>query len=315
MLHVCSSVKIIGKVVSTMGMKFRKSIKLGGGTKLNLSKSGVGISTGVKGFRVSKNTSGRSRVTASLPGTGLSYTKEYGSSGSSGNSQSAPTHHSHSHSYIGGGSAPSGGGPEKKDKPPFFQRTGIIILLLIFFAPVGIYLLWRYMPNMKKGVKALLSVLFGLVFISVLVPSSGGTADDAAQPPAIQQQAETPETQSETKTQKPAFAVDEPKPAQEPQEAAEPKTEATTQPDAQTAQEPAQTPQETQQTTAQSGEPKQEQPVQREEFKDEERVVYITPTGEKYHKKGCRTIKGDCTEISINDAIARGYTACGVCGG
>ena len=71
-----------------MGMRFRKSIKLGGGTKLNLSKSGVGISTGVKGFRVSKNTSGRSRVTASLPGTGLSYTKEYGSSGSSGNKRS-----------------------------------------------------------------------------------------------------------------------------------------------------------------------------------------------------------------------------------
>lgn len=72
-----------------MGIRFRKSIKLGGGTKLNLSKSGVGISTGVKGFRVSKNTSGRSRVTASLPGTGLSYTKEYGSSGSFGNKRSA----------------------------------------------------------------------------------------------------------------------------------------------------------------------------------------------------------------------------------
>lgn len=291
-----------------MGMKFRKSIKLGGGTKLNLSKSGVGISTGVKGFRVSKNTSGRSRVTASLPGTGLSYTKEYGSSGSFGNSQTPTTHYSHS--YSSGGSAPSGGGPEKKDKPPFFQRTGIIILLLIFFAPVGIYLLWRYMPNMKKGVKALLSVLFGLVFISVLVPSSGGTADDAAQPPAIQQQAETPETQPETKTQKPVVVASDPEPVQEPQEAAEPKTEATTQPDAQT-------PQDAPQTVTQPEAPKheQEQPVQQEEFKDEERMVYITPTGEKYHKKGCRTIKGDCTEISINDAIARGYTACGVCGG
>nr|DAL70076.1 MAG TPA: DNA methyl phosphotriester repair domain protein [Caudoviricetes sp.] len=44
-------------------------------------------------------------------------------------------------------------------------------------------------------------------------------------------------------------------------------------------------------------------------------MVYITPTGEKYHKKTCRMIKGDCTEIGINDAIARGYTACGVCGG
>ena len=106
----------------------------------------------------------------------------------------------------------------------------------------------------------------------------------------------------------------------EPQEAVEPKTEATTQPDAQTAQEPAQTPQDAQQTTTQPEAPKQEQskqeqPVQQEEFKSEERMVYITPKGEKYHKKTCRTIKGDCTEININDAIARGYTACGVCGG
>ena len=161
-----------------MGIRFRKSIKLGGGTKLNLSKSGVGISTGVKGFRVSKNTSGRSRVTASLPGTGLSYTTEYGSSGSSGNSQSAPTHHSHSHSYSGGGSAPSGGG----EKPPFFQRTGIIILLLILFPPVGICLMWRYMPQIHEGIKVTISVAFGILCICMLAMGKGDVVN-ADQPP------------------------------------------------------------------------------------------------------------------------------------
>lgn len=290
-----------------MGMKFRKSIKLGGGTKLNLSKSGVGISTGVKGFRVSKNTSGRSRVTASLPGTGLSYTKEYGSSGSSGNSQSAPTHHSHSHSYSGGGSAPSGGSSDGGEKPPFFQRPGIILLLLIFLAPVGIFLMWRYIPQWKTGVKVVLSILFGLVFAFALVPKAGDNAADVDQPPAIQQQVDGTKTQPDTKTQKPVV-TDKQETVQEPQDAAEPKTEVTTQPDAQS-------PQDAQQAATQPEAPKQEQPVQQEEFKDEERVVYIAPTGEKYHKKGCRTIKGDCTEIGINDAIARGYTACGVCGG
>lgn len=284
-----------------MGIRFRKSIKLGGGTKLNLSKSGVGISTGVKGFRVSKNTSGRSRVTSSLPGTGLSYVNEFGSSGSSGNSQSAPTHHSHS--YSGGGSAPSGGG----DKPPFFQRTGIIILLLILFPPVGICLMWRYMPQIHEGIKVTLSVVFGILFICMLA-TGGGDVVNVDQPPTLRQQVDGAKTQPNAKTQKPVFAVDEPKPAQEPQEAAEPKTEVTTQPDAQT-------PQDTPQTATQPEAPKQEQPVQQEEFKDEERMVYITPTGEKYHKKTCRMIKGDCTEIGINNAIARGYTACGVCGG
>lgn len=283
-----------------MGMRFRKSIKLGGGTKLNLSKSGVGVSTGVKGFRVSKSTSGRSRVTASLPGTGLSYTKEYGSSGSSGNSQTPTTHYSHS--YSSGGSAPSGGG----DKPPFFQRPGVIFLCLLLFAPLGIFLMWRYIPQWKTGVKVTLSILFGLVFALALVPKAGDNAADVDQPPAVQQQVEG--TKTPAKIQKPA--ADDPEAPQEPQDAAEAVTGTETQPDAQT-------PQDAPQTVTQPEAPKheQEQPVQQEEFKNEERMVYITPTGEKYHKKGCRTIRGDCTEIGINDAIARGYTACGVCGG
>ena len=41
-------------------------------------------------------------------------------------------------------------------------------------------------------------------------------------------------------------------------------------------------------------------------------VVYITKTGEKYHHYGCRYLKS-CIEISYNDAVARGYTACSVC--
>ena len=41
-----------------MGFGFRKSIKLGKGTKLNLSKSGFGISYGIKGLRISTNSKG-----------------------------------------------------------------------------------------------------------------------------------------------------------------------------------------------------------------------------------------------------------------
>ncbi len=231
-----------------MGMRFRKSIKLGGGTKLNLSKSGVGISAGVKGFRVSKNTSGRSRVTSSLPGTGLSYVNEFGSSGISAG-DSTPS--------SGTSSGSSGKGP-KKNRGKLIGSLVMILLVL---------------------------VLIGLV--RSCVRKIGDFLSPSDDKPAVVQQEK-----------------------QEPQEAAEPKAEITTQPDAQT-------PQDAPQTVTQPEAPKheQEQPVQQEEFKDEERMVYITPTGEKYHKKTCRMIKGDCTEIGINDAIARGYTACGVCGG
>ena len=61
-----------------MGFRFRKSINLGGGLKLNLSKSGVGASWGIPGFRVTKKANGGTRTTVSLPGTGISYVKEKG---------------------------------------------------------------------------------------------------------------------------------------------------------------------------------------------------------------------------------------------
>ena len=61
-----------------MGFRYRKSINLGGGFRINLSKSGVGYSWGVKGFRVTKTASGRTRKTYSIPGTGISWVDESG---------------------------------------------------------------------------------------------------------------------------------------------------------------------------------------------------------------------------------------------
>ncbi len=58
-----------------MGLSFRKSISILPGVKVNLSKSGVSLSTGVKGLHASINTKGQIRGTASLPGTGVRYTK------------------------------------------------------------------------------------------------------------------------------------------------------------------------------------------------------------------------------------------------
>ena len=60
-----------------MGLRFHKSISLCKGVKLNVSKSGVGVSVGTKGLHYSINSSGRNTATASLPGTGLSYSKSF----------------------------------------------------------------------------------------------------------------------------------------------------------------------------------------------------------------------------------------------
>ena len=46
-----------------------------------------------------------------------------------------------------------------------------------------------------------------------------------------------------------------------------------------------------------------------------ERIVYITRTGEKYHRDGCRYLSRSQIPISIDNAVDQGYDACSVCGG
>lgn len=62
-----------------MGLRFRKS-KNFGPFRINISKSGIGGSVGVKGFRITRKAKGGVQATASLPGTGLSYTKNLSAS-------------------------------------------------------------------------------------------------------------------------------------------------------------------------------------------------------------------------------------------
>lgn len=42
-------------------------------------------------------------------------------------------------------------------------------------------------------------------------------------------------------------------------------------------------------------------------------TVYITRTGEKYHRDGCRYLSQSKIPVSLSDAKAQGYTTCSVC--
>ena len=56
-----------------MGFKFRKSIKIAPGVKLNLNKKSTGITFGGKGFHYTMNSKGKRTTSVGIPGTGLSY--------------------------------------------------------------------------------------------------------------------------------------------------------------------------------------------------------------------------------------------------
>jgi Protein of unknown function (DUF4236) len=57
-----------------MGLYFRKRIGLGP-LALNFSKSGIGISTGVRGLRAGISSHRRVYTSAGLPGTGLQFVR------------------------------------------------------------------------------------------------------------------------------------------------------------------------------------------------------------------------------------------------
>lgn len=62
-----------------MGVRFRKSKKIGP-FRISASKSGISTSFGVKGARVTRTAGGKTRVTASVPGTGISWSEQVGGS-------------------------------------------------------------------------------------------------------------------------------------------------------------------------------------------------------------------------------------------
>jgi tetratricopeptide (TPR) repeat protein len=56
-----------------MGIRFRKSMRIAPGVRLSVSKSGLGVSAGVRGARYSVHSSGRRTTTVGIPGTGVSH--------------------------------------------------------------------------------------------------------------------------------------------------------------------------------------------------------------------------------------------------
>ncbi len=61
-----------------MGWRIKKSLNLGLGFRINLSKSGIGYSWGFPGYRTTKLANGGARQTYSLPGMGIAYIEQQG---------------------------------------------------------------------------------------------------------------------------------------------------------------------------------------------------------------------------------------------
>lgn len=111
-----------------MGLRFRKSVKLPLGFRINFSKSGVGYSWGVKGYRKTYTADGRERTTYSIPGTGISYVEE-----STKNSSKKDNYDVSTVEYLHGGNAAN-----MKNISVFKIVAIAVVLVVLLLAGVSI---------------------------------------------------------------------------------------------------------------------------------------------------------------------------------
>lgn len=278
-----------------MGFRYRKSIKMGP-LRINLSKSGIGYSVGVKGYRVTKKSNGGYRTTASIPGTGISHVKEY----SARSAHSAPGYvPPMPEAYCEQCGHPVGGGnktcPEcgvkihhekkKVDKGPLCAVFIFVVLALaIAFGASGCAAQTTEDPPPQTA-------------ISTLQP----TMDDFVQPEPEPDPEPVPtvEVEPEPEAEPEPVADSEPEPEPEPEPAPEPEPEPEPEPTPVVVPVPVTEP-----------EPEPE---------PEPTVAYIgNKNSMKFHKLGCGSVtdmkeKNKVELYSRAEALNRGYDPCGRC--
>lgn len=115
-----------------MGFKFRKSIKLAPGVKLNLGKKSVGVSVGGKQGGISYNSRTGARARVSAPGTGLSYSAKIGGSSSTHYSTSAQAGYDPSSQSAGATTSDENSHPQKARKPWSLGKIAAVFLGCLF---------------------------------------------------------------------------------------------------------------------------------------------------------------------------------------
>ena len=268
-----------------MGFRFRKSVNFGP-LRLNFSKSGVVYSVGGKGFRVTKTATGKTRTTASIPGTGISYVKETSGSHSSG---------SYGASNTGGNIKTPAPKKPKKRKWPY------IVGALLVVGAIGSTMDGNESepntasPEDNTSISANISSngssasLEDEIEIDTSSSAPSSSASSAESVGSTSHAPADPEPQAQTPEEPPV------------QEPAEPASDSEPEPQAPAA--VTTTPAEPSTSSQSSG-----------TQNTQSRTVYVTPTGKRYHYDGnCNG--GTYIESTLDQALARGLTPCKKCAG
>lgn len=175
-------------------------------------------------------------------------------------------------------------------KRPFYAQTWFMVLMLILFAPVGIFLLWRYSnrSNTARIAGTVLSALWFLIMMAVLIP--GGTESAA---PAVASES-PPYSQTAGRVQR------------EESTTAEPATEVEA-----TAARPT-TPPET--TTRRAAPPTTEKRTTTAPPQNNGQTYILNTNTKKYHRKSCPyAARISPKNYATSATVPAGYSPCGHC--
>lgn len=302
-----------------MGFRFRKSVKAGP-FRLNFSKSGVGWSVGGPGYRYTKKANGGTRTTVSVPGTGISYVKDSKSS-------SMPKY-----------SAPAG------EHTPGNSPGCLKLCLMVLFWPITlIYLFvkWCKKNNEKYHDRSLLKrpwiwVTTVLIILVLLVPSGSpdssstpsvsptpeiSTAEGASAPDPTETPVPTPEETPEptlAPTPENIEEIQNQSSEDVSQEAEAPAVVPVAPTGDTTASNPApdsSASSSTQSSSSQGSGSSQQSTAPITDTAPQDAMVWIAGSGNgtKYHSSSsCSSMKNPI-QVTLSDAIARGYGPCARC--
>lgn len=314
-----------------MGFRFRKSKKVGP-LRINMSQKGIGWSVGVKGLRYTKKAGGGSRVTASIPGTGISYVTD----SKKPSRQSRPEITAPDQKLLdqaspaagrnydpspapGGAGSGSGGG-----KRPGHGCLWWVVAIL--FWPISLSI-WFWRSSLVSN-KALKAIILAVIWIGALL-ASGSTSGDTSTPaassiPASSMIAASSEAEEEEDLPAESTPASEPASSQDVQEDAD-SVPASSQELQETAaaSEPA-VPASSQSAPAASSEAAAPAPVETEpapavtapaptESQQQEVMVWIPATGSKYHSRSDCSGMNNPRQVTLEYAQSHGYEPCKRC--
>lgn len=150
-----------------MGLRFRKSVKIAPGVRLNLNKNSTSVSFGGKGAHYTVSSNGRRTASVGIPGTGISYSAST-SSGKGGKARDT--------AKSSGGSSSGRGGNDKNGCLWLLLGIALLPILLTY---------WLWTTDMfklsKKARAGIIAVMWAVLIILGIV--GGNNKESTQQPP------------------------------------------------------------------------------------------------------------------------------------